>query len=80
MPNITISVTEEMRQKMEGHPEVRWSNAIRAAIDRKLEDFNEAEKLAKKSRLTESDVKTLSKKADKSISEHAKRLLHESNN
>ena len=78
MPNITLSITGETRQKMKRHPEVRWSNAIRALIERKLRDFEEAERLARKSRLTERDVEWLTKQAAGDAARHAKRLLHES--
>lgn len=65
---------------MKGHPEIRWSNAIRAMIDKKLKDFEEADKLAQKSVLTEKDVEVLSKKVAKDSARHAERLLNESNN
>ncbi len=80
MPNITLSITEDTRRKMKAHPEVRWSNAIRALIDRKLKDFEEADKLAQKSVLAEKDVEILSKKVAKDSARHAERLLNEGNN
>ncbi len=79
MPNITLSVSDVTKQKMKQHPEVRWSNAIRTMIEKKLHDFETAEKLAKKSTLTEKDIELLSTKADKSMAKHAKRLLDEGN-
>ncbi|MFH1256207.1 MAG: hypothetical protein V1494_02845 [Candidatus Diapherotrites archaeon] len=77
MPNITLSITDEIKGKMDEHPEVRWSNAVRAVIERKLSDFEEAERLAKKSRLAEKDVEMLSVKVNKDIAEHVKGLLDE---
>ena len=74
-----MSITDETKSKMEKHPEVRWSNAVRAIIERKLHDFEVAEALAQKSRLTEKDVELLSAKVSKQAAEHAKRLLNESN-
>ncbi len=79
MPNITISVTKETKHKMKEHPEIRWSGAIRAIIEKKLKDFREAEKLAQKSTLTEKDVEVLSGRVAEGRAKHAKRLLHESN-
>lgn len=79
MPNITLSVSDEIKKKMESHPEVRWSNAIRATIERKISDFESANDLAKKSKLTEKDAKTLSEKAEKAMAAHARKLLNESN-
>jgi hypothetical protein len=79
MPNLTLSITEETKRKMEQHPSIRWSNVVRCIIEKKLEDFEEAEKLAKKSALTERDVELLSKKVAKDSAKLAKRLLNESN-
>lgn len=79
MPNITLSVAQETKSKMEKHPEVRWSNAVRAIIEKKLEAFEEAERLAGKSWLTEKDIEALSEKVSKGIAKHAKGLLDESN-
>jgi len=78
MPNITLSITDETKMKMDRHPEVRWSNAVRAVIEKKLADFEEAERLAKKSLLTERDVELLSSKVNSAAAKHAKRLLDES--
>jgi len=79
MANMTLSITEETRKKMKKHPEIRWSNAVRTMIERKLRDFEEAERLAEKSNLTEKDVKFLSEKVANDMAKHAKRLLNESN-
>jgi len=80
MPNITLSVTGELKEGMEKHPAVRWSNAVRAVIEAKLRDFETAEKLAQKSGLTEKDIEQLSASVGKSMARHAKGLLNESNN
>lgn len=79
MPNITISVSEETKKLMKAHPEVRWSNAIRAIIERKLEDFKESERLARKGGLTEKDIEPVIKKVEKDIAKRAERLLNEGN-
>jgi len=80
MRNITLSITDETKSKMESHPEVRWSNAVRVIIERKLHDFKVAETLAQKSRLTEKDVQMLSEKVNKAMGKHAKGLLNEGYN
>ena len=49
MPNITLSIPEETKRRMEKHPHVKWSSAIRAIIERRLDDFEETERLAQKS-------------------------------
>ena len=72
MPNITISVTDEIKEEMCRHSAIRWSNAVRAVIEAKLRDFADAERLAQKSSLTEKDVEQLSASVGKSMARHAK--------
>lgn len=79
MPNVTLSVSDETRKRMLEHPEVRWSNAIRAVIERKLDDFEVADRLAGKSLVTENDAKLLAAKVDSAMARHAKGLLDEGN-
>ncbi len=62
MGNITLSIPEEIHKEMKHFSEVRWSEVARKAIIGKLEALRLAEKLAKKSRLTEKDVEEFSKK------------------
>lgn len=51
MPNITLSIPEEIYEKMKRHPEVKWSEIARRAILeylRKLEGEATTEELLKK--------------------------------
>lgn len=62
MANLTLSITEELSRKMAKHPEFRWSEVARQAIEAQL---NDAELL--------SDLKAIAKaqkehKAGKTIS------------
>ena len=79
MPNITLSVADETKKKMDAHPEVRWSSAVRTLIERKLRDFEEAERIAAKSRLTNRDLAKLKAKVDRDFARHAEGLLNENN-
>jgi transcription elongation GreA/GreB family factor len=38
MVNITMSVTEELHSKMQKHPEFKWSEVARQAIEEKIND------------------------------------------
>jgi hypothetical protein len=62
MGNITLSVPDNIHKQMKHFSEVRWSEVARKAILEKLELLQLAEKLAKKSKLTEEDVKKFNKK------------------
>lgn len=79
MVNLTLAISDETKKKMEKFPSVKWSNAVRVIIERKLGDFEEAERLSKKSKLSEKDAEKMSSKVDASIGRHAKRLLNEVN-
>jgi hypothetical protein len=79
MPNITLSISEETKRKLEEHPSIKWSNVVRSVIERKLWEFEEAERLAKKSRLQASDFEPVSEKIAVAARKQARKLLNESN-
>ena len=79
MGNLTLAISDETKKRMGRFHSVKWSNAVRVIIERKLDDFEEAQKLSKKSLLSEKDVEELSLKVDASMAKHAKRLLNEIN-
>lgn len=72
MPNMTLSVPDEIHKQMKHFTEVKWSEVARKAIIERLELLILAEKLAQKSKLTEKDVMEFSKKIK---SESSKRFL-----
>lgn len=72
MGNITLSVPEDVHKDMKQFSEVKWSEVARKAIIEKLEALKLAEILAKKSKITEADVREFSKKIK---SEATKRFL-----
>ena len=77
MPNITLSVTDDFKERMDKHQHIRWSSAIRAVIEQLLDDFEEAERLAQKSGLTEEDALELGRKVNKAMGKRARELLNE---
>ncbi len=62
MANITLSIPDEIQMEMREFSEVKWSEVARKAIINKIELLRLAEKLAKKSKLTDKDVEAFSKK------------------
>jgi len=77
MANLTLFLPDELKDRMEEHKQIRWSQVVRNIIQEELEDLEETERLAKKSRLTAQDVNTLSKKVDEAMGKHAEALLNE---
>jgi len=62
MANITLSVPEDVHKEMRHFSEVKWSEVARKAIISRLETLKLAESIAKKSKLSQSDVEQFSKR------------------
>lgn len=68
MPNVTVSVPEELKQELDKLPEVNWSEAIRNFLSEKVkrESFlRKLDKMLEKSKLTEEDALELGRKIKK---------------
>jgi len=59
VPNITLSVSEDLHRKMRRHPEVKWSEVVRRVIAAKIRDLEAMNRLTAKSLLTQNDVDDL---------------------
>jgi hypothetical protein len=58
MPNITISVPEELKKQLDNFPEMNWSEILRSCISEKvkrLEILRKLDKAFENSTLTEED-------------------------
>lgn len=62
MPNITLSIPEELHKKMKQMSEIRWSEIVRRAIEQRVNDLETLNRLASKSKITDRDIEELSKK------------------
>ncbi len=69
MANITLSLSEELYQKLKNHPEIRWSEVARKAIQQYLDELELLDKLTAKSQLTDDDVRDLSDLIDTQVIE-----------
>jgi len=56
MPNITLSVSKEMKQKMDSFPEINWSEVARQAFRQKIEDMEFLKKFKEQSEFTQRDA------------------------
>lgn len=59
MTNMTLSLPEELHREMRSHPEVKWSEVARRAIQRELERLHTYDRLFSGSALTERDAVAL---------------------
>jgi predicted CopG family antitoxin len=69
MANITLSVPDDLHQKMKQFSEIKWSEVARKAIEKKVHDLELLDKLTSKSRLTERDVLEISERINKGLAE-----------
>ena len=75
MPSITVNVDDDLKERMENHPEINWSEVTRQAIEEKIEALEVMDELTSESSLTESDVQEI---ADKIKESGRKRVDEES--
>lgn len=68
MPNMTLSLPEELHEKMMEHTEIRWSEVVRLAIQKRVADLELMEKLASRGKLTKKDAEEISEKIDREVS------------
>lgn len=73
MPTITVSVDDALKERMERHPEINWSEVTRQAIREKITQLELMDELTADSQLTNEDVEAL---ADK-INEDARRRVED---
>ena len=67
MGNITMMLSDQLQEQMKKHKEIRWSEVVRKAIQKKIEDLELLDTLTAKSKLTQKDALEISKKVDISV-------------
>ena len=66
MPTITVNVDDDLKERMENHPEINWSEVTRQAIEEKVGTLEVMDELTSENELTESDVRDIAKKINES--------------
>ena len=74
MVNLTLSVPQELKKKMDAFPELNWSEIARQAIAVRIRDYEILSKISQKSKLTEKDALELGKLVNKGLSERYKKI------
>lgn len=64
MPSITVNVDDDLKERMERHPEINWSEVTRQAIREKVEHLDLLDELTADSELTEADVEEIAAEID----------------
>ena len=74
MVNITLSVSEEIKNLMDKFPEINWSEVARRAISEKAMKMAVFEQIISKSKLTEEDALELGRKVNKAVAKRFREL------
>ena len=75
MTNITLSVPEDLKKKMDEFPEINWSEVARQAIKQKAVQLEFLKHFASKSKLTEKDALELGRKVNKGLAKRYRELM-----
>ena len=67
MVNITLSVPQELKQKMDSFMEINWSAVAREAFDEKIGDLEFIKKFKAKSTFTEEDALRFGRELNKNL-------------
>jgi len=68
MVNITLSVPEDLKSKLDKHPEFNWSEVARQAFREKLSKLEMLEQFSSKFKLSDKDLKELSDNINLAVS------------
>lgn len=69
MSNVTVSVPEEMKHKMDDFEEINWSAVARQAFEQKIHDLEFIERFREDSELTEEDALRLGKEVNEELAD-----------
>ena len=72
MVNVTLSIPNELKQKMDSLAEINWSAVAREAFDEKIKDMEFIKKFKAKSTFTEADALKLGKELNASLTKRRK--------
>jgi len=67
MVNMTLSIPSDLHNEMMAHPELKWSEVARQAIEKKIKELHWMDELLKNSTLTEKDAKEIGDKIKKGL-------------
>ncbi len=67
MPNMTLAIPEDLKEKMEQHQEINWSEVARQAIREKMILLEGMDRMLSKSELTVADVEQAAYKVKKKV-------------
>lgn len=69
MVSVTLSIPEDVKQKMDEFSWINWSGLARETFVKKMEELELLEKITSKSKLSEKNAKKLADEINKRVSE-----------
>ncbi len=67
MANVSVSVSDELKKKLEQHDMVNWSAVARKAFEQELSKIELMDKLTANSKATDKDIEELSRKIKRGV-------------
>ena len=67
MPNMTLAIPVDLKEKMDHFKEINWSEVARQAINQKVLFMEKMNKLFSKSKLNEADIEKYTSQIKKSV-------------
>ena len=67
MPNMTLAIPEDLKEKMDQHREINWSEVARQAIREKMILLEHMDQMLSKSQLRAADIEQAAYKIKKKV-------------
>jgi len=67
MVNVTLSIPQDLKSRMDDFAEINWSAVAREAFDEKIKDLDFIKKFKAKSTFTEEDAIKLGRELNKNL-------------
>lgn len=67
MPNITLTIPEEIHKLVKKHSEINWSDVVRRTISKEVMKLEVMDKITIKSKLTLKDIEEINEEIKKSL-------------
>lgn len=77
MPNLTLSIPEDLKKEMDELPELNWSEIARRAIVKKAMEYKLFKAIVAKSKLTEKDALEIGFKVNEGLYKIYKKKFEE---
>jgi metal-responsive CopG/Arc/MetJ family transcriptional regulator len=74
MGTLSVSVPDELKERMDKLDEINWSAVARKAFEQKIEQIEFLQKISKKSKLTEKDAEKISVKINENMAKKFRRM------